>query len=74
MDPTAGRIWMDRRRLVDALYIHEQQVPRDAWEEWSQTDTFRAGPERRLRALGVDPALGSGSCPILPIRTLRPSN
>ena len=55
MDPGAGRIWMHRRRFLDSLYIHEQMVTREMWEEWSQTDVFTAGLESRMRALGVEP-------------------
>ena len=57
MDPGAGRIWMHRRRFLDSLYIHEQAVAREMWEEWSQTDVFTAGLEGRMRALGIEPHL-----------------
>ncbi len=55
MDPGAGRIWMHRRRFLDSLYIHEQMVTRDMWDEWSRSDVFAAGIESRMRALGVAP-------------------
>jgi len=55
MDPGAGRIWMHRRRFLDSLYIHEQMVTREMWEEWSHTDVFTAGLEGRMRALGIEP-------------------
>jgi ATP-binding cassette subfamily B protein len=54
MDPGAGRIWMHRRRFLDSLYIHEQMVTREMWEEWSQSDVFTASLESRMRALGVE--------------------
>jgi ATP-binding cassette subfamily B protein len=57
MDPTAGRIWMHRRRFLDSLYIHEQMVTRDMWEEWSASDVFVASLESRMRALGVEARL-----------------
>jgi ATP-binding cassette subfamily B protein len=57
MDPAAGRLWIDRRRFLDSLYIHEQPVPRVAWEEWSETEAFTTGLERRMRALGVSSAI-----------------
>ena len=57
MDPGAGRIWMHRRRFLDSLYIHEQAVTREMWEEWSQTEVFTAGLDSRMRALGVEPHL-----------------
>jgi ABC-type bacteriocin/lantibiotic exporter with double-glycine peptidase domain len=57
MDPGAGRIWMHRRRFLDSLYIHEQMVTREMWEEWSQTEVFTAGLDSRMRALGIEPHL-----------------
>jgi ABC-type bacteriocin/lantibiotic exporter with double-glycine peptidase domain len=57
MDPGAGRIWMQRRRFLNSLYIHEQMVTREMWEEWSQSDVFTAGLESRTRDLGVEPHL-----------------
>jgi ATP-binding cassette subfamily B protein len=53
MDPAAGRIWMERRHFLASLYIHEQAVPRAAWDEWSQSAAFVAGLDTRMRALGV---------------------
>lgn len=60
MDPAAGRIWMERPRFLASLYIHEQPVPRAAWEEWSQSEGFTAGLGHRMRALGVKPDLWIG--------------
>ena len=57
MDPGAGRIWMHRRRFLDSLYIHEQAVTREMWEEWSRSGVFTAGLESRMRALGVEPQM-----------------
>ncbi len=57
MDPAAGRIWMDRRRFLASLYVHEQPVPRAAWEEWSRSAAFTAGLQARMRALGVAPVI-----------------
>jgi len=54
MDPGAGRIWMHRRRFLDSLYIHEQMITREMWEEWSRSDVFTAGQEGRMRALGIE--------------------
>jgi ABC-type bacteriocin/lantibiotic exporter with double-glycine peptidase domain len=61
MDPAAGRIWMHHRRFLDSLYLHEQMVTREMWEEWSQTDVFTAGLKGRMRALGIDPHLWNES-------------
>ena len=57
MDPAAGRVWIDRQRFVETLYIHEQRAPLAAWEEWSQSETFTAGLKQRMRSLGVKRAL-----------------
>jgi ABC-type bacteriocin/lantibiotic exporter with double-glycine peptidase domain len=57
MDPGAGRIWMHRQRFLDSLYIHEQVVTPEMWEDWSQSDVFTTSLESRMRALGVEPQL-----------------
>jgi len=57
MDPAAGRLWLPRRRFLESLYVHEQPVPRSAWEEWRTSAVFTAGLEQRMRALGLPPAL-----------------
>ncbi|MEJ0099613.1 MAG: ATP-binding cassette domain-containing protein, partial [Pseudomonadota bacterium] len=57
MDPGEGRVWMHRDRLLESLYVHEQDVPRAAWEEWSDSAEFRATLAARMRALGVTAAL-----------------
>jgi ABC-type transport system involved in cytochrome bd biosynthesis fused ATPase/permease subunit len=46
---------MHRRRFLDSLYIHEQMVTREMWEEWSRSAVFAAGLTTRMRALGVEP-------------------
>src|SRR5256886_3809274 len=43
MDPAVGRVWMDRRAFLRSIYIHQQEGPRAAWEEWSQSAAFTAG-------------------------------
>lgn len=53
MDPAAGRIWMHRRRFLSSLYVHEQAIPAEMWEEWSQSEVFSAGLRERMRKLGV---------------------
>jgi ABC-type bacteriocin/lantibiotic exporter with double-glycine peptidase domain len=55
MDPAVGRVWVDRKRFMKSVYMHEQEVPCAAWEEWSQTSAFTAAVEQRLCALGVAP-------------------
>ena len=59
MDPAAGRIWMPRRDFLKSLYIHEQAVPKAAWEEWSGTEVFTAGLAQRMRALDLPAQLWS---------------
>jgi ABC-type bacteriocin/lantibiotic exporter with double-glycine peptidase domain len=53
MDPASGRIWMDRRRFLASLYIHEQPVGQGNWDEWCKGPMFTAGLKWRLRALGA---------------------
>ena len=57
MDPAAGRIWINRRRFLDSVYIHEQQGPRSAWEVWSQTEAFTSVLERRMRKLRIQTSI-----------------
>jgi ATP-binding cassette subfamily B protein len=57
MDPAVGRVWMDPRAFLRSLYIHEQEGPRAAWQEWSQSAAFTAVMQRRMRAVGVEPKL-----------------
>jgi ABC-type bacteriocin/lantibiotic exporter with double-glycine peptidase domain len=53
MDPAGGRVWVHRRRFLASLYVHEQTVPRAAWDEWSRSAAFTAGLRQRMRDLGV---------------------
>jgi ATP-binding cassette subfamily B protein len=57
MDPAGGRLWMQRQRFLESLYIHEQLVPRSAWEEWSTSEMFTAALAERMQALGVPVSL-----------------
>lgn len=57
MDPAAGRLWMERERFLESVYVHEQTVNRAEWAEWAQSDVFVTGLEERMRALGMSPAL-----------------
>jgi ABC-type bacteriocin/lantibiotic exporter with double-glycine peptidase domain len=61
MDPAFGRVWMDRRRFLDSLYIHRQEGPRAAWEEWSRTEAFTNGLQQRMLALGIQPVIWTDS-------------
>lgn len=53
MDPAAGRVWMSRRRFVESLYVHEQAVPRAAWDAWATSAPFQQSLTARARSLGV---------------------
>ena len=55
MDPAAGRLWIRRRRLLDSLHRHEQDVPSSAWAAWIASPAFKAGIDHRLRRLGIVP-------------------
>ena len=55
MDPAAGRVWMERQRFLDSLYVHQQSIPRAACEEWFESEAFAAGLLHRMRDLGVEP-------------------
>lgn len=57
MDPAVGRVWMNRRAFLRSLYIHQQEGPRGAWEEWSRSAAFTAVLRQRMRAVGVEPRL-----------------
>jgi len=57
MDPAVGRVWMDRQAFLRSLYIHQQEGPRAAWEEWSQSAAFTAVLQYRMRAVGVEPRM-----------------
>ncbi len=56
MDPAVGRRWMTRRRLLDELYVHEMEIPAEAWRDWAAADEFRKPLLRRLDALGIPDA------------------
>lgn len=53
MDPSSGRVWLSRKAFLDSLYIHEQKIPAEAWESWSQSEPYLKALDRRLRALGL---------------------
>src|SRR6266550_1795533 len=41
--------------LYRSIYIHVQEGPRAAWEEWSQSAAFTAVLQQRMRSVGVEP-------------------
>ena len=53
MDPAVGRRTVRARSFLDELYVHEMELPAEAWREWAATDEFCRPLARRLQALGV---------------------
>lgn len=53
MDPSTGRVWLSRKAFLESLYVHEQKIPREAWEQWAATPGYRKSISRRLAAIGV---------------------
>ncbi len=56
MDPGTGRRWVSPRGLLDELYVHELDVPADAFREYAATAEFTAPLLARLGRLGVPSA------------------
>jgi ABC-type bacteriocin/lantibiotic exporter with double-glycine peptidase domain len=55
MDPSSGRLWLPRKTFLNSVFIHEQAIPRDAWDNWAQSDSYQQALHRRLRAIGLPP-------------------
>lgn len=53
MDPASGRRWLTWQGLRAQLYQHEAEVPLAAWQEWVNSDGFKAVLLSRLRRLGL---------------------
>jgi ABC-type bacteriocin/lantibiotic exporter with double-glycine peptidase domain len=53
MDPGIGRRFMTCEQFLQEVYLHSQQVPVEAWQEWAVSDGMRRPMARRLRQLGV---------------------
>jgi ATP-binding cassette subfamily B protein len=53
MDPAVGRRRLSRKLLLDDLYVHEMDVPLEAWREWAGSESMRRPLARRLREVGV---------------------
>jgi ATP-binding cassette subfamily B protein len=54
MDPAGGRRWLRARTFLDELYVHEMQVPAEAWRAFAGDDSFLAPLDHRLADLGVE--------------------
>ena len=62
MDPAVGRRWMRADRLLEDLYVHEMELPVEAWRGWAGSDDLTRPLARRLRAVGVpdpDPVIAA---------------
>lgn len=53
MDPTTGRLWQTRERLLRSVYVHTLPVSADAWRSWAGSDGFLRPLERRLASFGA---------------------
>lgn len=54
MDPTTGsRAWIDRKALLERIYVHEMAIPASAWREWSRSDDVRTTVAERMRRVGI---------------------
>ncbi len=54
MDPASGRRWWTESRLVERLYVHETNVPAEAFGEWIEGDDFTKPLLGRMRAVGCE--------------------
>lgn len=53
MDPALGRRWASVSEFVETLYLHEQEVPEEAWTEWARGEGLLAPLRARMRRLGI---------------------
>lgn len=53
LDPAVGRRWSTCQGLLDAVYVHTQPIPVDAWHGWAVSGEFLGPLTHRLRALGL---------------------
>ena len=53
MDPSRGRVWISRQRLLADLYRHRLRISEADWCAWAGTDSFLTPLEMRLKALKV---------------------
>jgi ABC-type bacteriocin/lantibiotic exporter with double-glycine peptidase domain len=53
MDPGVGRRWIAADRLRDDLYVHEMDLPVEAWRGWAGSDDLRRPLAARLAGLGL---------------------
>jgi ATP-binding cassette subfamily B protein len=56
MDPAVGRLWVERRRFLESLYIHQQRAPKTVWDGWSRSPEFLSALAQRMRVLEAEPA------------------
>ncbi len=51
MDPSRGRVWMSRQRLLADLYRHRLPIAAADWRAWAESDSFCTPLDLRLQAL-----------------------
>ncbi len=56
MDPAAGRLFIPKQRFLETVHVHEQDVPRELWDDWSRSAPMERCSAERSAELGVDPA------------------
>ncbi len=57
MDPGRGRRWTTWEQFARDLFLHRFPIAATTWREWASTDGFLAPLRRRMRDLGLAPAL-----------------
>lgn len=61
MDPATGRRWIKIDRFLAQLYLHQQKVSLDDWQEWAREGDGLHALELRLERIGarksIDPLL-----------------
>lgn len=53
MDPARGRTWMSKQRFVGQLYVHQMEVPAEAWREHAGSADFTRPLVARALAAGI---------------------
>ncbi len=53
MDPASGRKWISASKFLEDVYVHEQQVPAEAWMDWARGDGLTKPLLAKMRKVGV---------------------
>jgi ABC-type bacteriocin/lantibiotic exporter with double-glycine peptidase domain len=54
MDPAVGRRWVSGAKLLSELYVHQQQVAAEDWNDYARSEDFLAPLRRRAELLGIN--------------------